>query len=62
MRQLTFLFLGLLMFSIASCGGENNNNNDGVDDPMNTPEDNMMPMDDTMGVDSLDSLEGPIRP
>ncbi|MGO1595165.1 MAG: hypothetical protein ACTHZ1_11840 [Sphingobacterium sp.] len=62
MKQLTFLFIGLLMLAMASCGGEGNNNR-GVDDPMEgTPGDQMMPMDDTMGVDSLDSLEGPLRP
>ena len=63
MKQLTFLFSGMALLAMLSCG-DRTNRNDGMEEDPNSPfpEDQMMPMDDTMTTDSLDSLEGPLRP
>lgn len=50
------------MCAVLGCGGGDNTNRDESDSMRVVPPQNTMPMDDTSALDSLDSLEGPLRP
>ena len=60
MKLYHILLFAIFLIVLSSCGGENNNQQNQQDPLM--PEDQTTPMDDTMGLDSIDSLEGPLRP